>query len=338
MAKVTIVVPIYNVEKYVAKCLDSLIKQTFKDIEIWAISDGSPDDSVNIVKEYAKKDNRVKCIEKENGGYGSVLEYAINNIQTEYFLICDPDDWIANDAIELLYNAAVKDDLDLVMANHYEVYDDETINKKSKISAYPNVFVPRFGKVYNIENGLDKFLFLIESPHAKLYRTSIARNIEFPHKVSYTDSLLFMIFVMSCNKAMCLEKALAYYLVEREGNTMTDVNPRIADYYFIVFTSTVNQYEKMNNKNQYFYYRMFLKFLRINIYLANLNDKKIYKEKRKVIYKLLKICSKKRKKIIPFFKFETKRKQLAYKMYLNPLTSKIVYLYLSSKTYRSIHR
>ena len=102
MSKVTIVVPIYNVEKYVAKCLDSLIKQTFKDIEIWAISDGSPDNSVNIVKRYAAKDDRVKCIEKENGGYGSVLEYAIKNIKTDYFLICDPDDWISDEAIETL--------------------------------------------------------------------------------------------------------------------------------------------------------------------------------------------------------------------------------------------
>ena len=57
--------------------MDSLISQTFKDIEIWAISDGSPDNSVKIIKEYEKKDKRVKCIEKENGGYGSVLEYAI---------------------------------------------------------------------------------------------------------------------------------------------------------------------------------------------------------------------------------------------------------------------
>ena len=62
MAKVTIVVPIYNVEKYLPKCLDSLINQTFKDIEIWAISDGSPDNSVKIIKEYEKKDKTVKCI------------------------------------------------------------------------------------------------------------------------------------------------------------------------------------------------------------------------------------------------------------------------------------
>ena len=129
MAKVTIVVPIYNVEKYLPKCLDSLISQTFKDIEIWAISDGSPDNSVKIIKEYEKKDKRVKCIEKENGGYGSVLEYAIKNIKTKYFLICDPDDWISEDAIEVLYGAAEDNKLDFVRAAYYDVYSDN--NEKS---------------------------------------------------------------------------------------------------------------------------------------------------------------------------------------------------------------
>ena len=337
MSKVSIIVPIYNVEKYVAKCLESLTKQTFKDIEIWAISDGSPDNSVSIVKKYAKKDNRIKCIEKENGGYGSVLEYAIKNIKTDYFLICDPDDWISDDAVEILYNAAIKNDLDLAMANHYEIYEDGTIKNTSNISAYPNVFVPEFEKVYTRENGLEKFLFLIESPHAKLYRTAVAKDIKFPHKVSYTDSLLYMLFVLRSKRAMCFEKPLAYYLMEREGNTMTDVNPKIANYYHTVFISVITQYEEGKYKSQYFYYRMFLKFIRINTYVANINDKKIYIEKRKLIYELLKICSNKRKEIIPFLKYEPKRKQMAYKMMLNPFTSKFIYTYLSNKTYRSIH-
>lgn len=337
MAKVSIIVPIYNVEKYVAKCLDSLSKQTFKDIEIWAISDGSPDNSVNIVREYANNDNRIKCIEKENGGYGSVLEYAIQNIKTDYFLICDPDDWISDDAIEILYNAAIKNNLDLVMANHYEIYEDTTIKSVSNVSSYPNVFVPKFEKVYTQANGLDKFLFLLESPHAKLYKTALAKDIKFPYKVSYTDSLLFMLFVLRAKRAMCLEKSLAYYLIEREGNTMTDVNPKIADYYHAVFTSIVSQYEQGSNKNQYFYYRMFLKFIRINIYLAKISDKKVYNKKRRLFEELLKICLKHRNEIKPFLKYETKRTQLAYKLYLNPITSKFIYIYFSNKIYKSIH-
>ena len=97
MSKVSIIVPIYNVEKYVSKCLDSLTRQTFSDIEILAVSDGSPDNSKEIVLKYAEKDKRVKFIEKENGGYGSVLETAIARIESEYFMVCDPDDWLSDD-------------------------------------------------------------------------------------------------------------------------------------------------------------------------------------------------------------------------------------------------
>ena len=337
MSKVSIIVPIYNVEKYVEKCLNSLLNQTFKDIEIWAVIDGSPDNSVDIVKRIAKKDDRVKCIEKENGGYGSVLEYAIGNIQTDYFLICDPDDWISEDAIEILYNAAIKDDLDLVMANHCEVYEDGTVNSVPNISNYSNVFSPEFEKVYTKENGLDKFLFLQVSPHAKLYKTVVARGIKFPHKVSYTDNVLFLLFITKCKKAMCLDKALAYYLIDRTGNTMTDVNPKIANYYCEVFTSIINQYNDGNNKNQYFYYRMFLMFIKINIYLANLSDRKVYKEKRRLFNDLLKICLAHRKEIIPFLKYETKKNKLVYTLYLNPMTSKLIYVYFSNKIYKSIH-
>ena len=98
-ADVTIIVPIYNVEKYVEKCIKSLLSQTFKNIQILAVDDGSPDNSKDIIRKLSKKDDRVKLVVKENGGYGSVLQYAIKNIQTEYFIVCDPDDWLRQDLI-----------------------------------------------------------------------------------------------------------------------------------------------------------------------------------------------------------------------------------------------
>ena len=179
MAKVSIVVPIYNVEKYLPKCLDSLISQTFKDIEIWAISDGSPDNSLDIIKKYAEKDNRIKCIEKENGGYGSVLKYAISNISSEYFLICDPDDWLAPEAIEKLYNIASEKQVDLVVGAKNLVYsDNEEIvydaSKNKNVNLKINALT-----VYNKENGVEKALFLTPSPHSKLYKTTLAKDIEY---------------------------------------------------------------------------------------------------------------------------------------------------------------
>ena len=293
-AKVSIIVPIYNVEQYLPKCLDSLINQTFKDIEVWAISDGSPDNSISIMKEYAKKDKRVKCIEKENGGYGSVLEYAIKNIKTDYFLVCDPDDWLREDAIEKLYNAAIKNNLDLVYGSYYFVYSNDSEEVYTTGSSYKNVFVPESGKVYSGED-VYKFSFLTPSPHAKLFRTKVAKKIEFPHKVSFTDWILYNVSLMNSKRIMHLEDGLAYYLIDREGNSVSDVKPKIADYHYTVFKSMINQYEKKNINIKEFYYRMFLHYVYINSEVAKINDMSQYHEKKKLVFELLQICVKNRK-------------------------------------------
>ena len=336
MAKVTIVVPIYNVEKYLPKCLDSLINQTFKDIEIWAISDGSPDNSVKIIKEYAKKDKRVKCIEKENGGYGSVLEYAIKNIKTKYFLICDPDDWISEDAIEVLYGAAEDNKLDFVRAAYYDVYSDNNEKEFRDGISYPQVFVPEANKVYT--DDAEYFLFMSDSPHAKLYKTELAKHIKFPHHVSYTDGILYKFYIPKVKRAMYIDKPLAYYLVDREGNTVTDVKPKIADYHKIVFDSMMKQYDKLKGNKDMLLYRIFLHFIYMNSEISRINNMDDYKEKRELAYDMLKELSKRRKEIYPYIKkYETPRKRFAYFLMLNPVTSRKTFLHFSKKHYKMLH-
>lgn len=320
-AKVSIIVPIYNVEQYLPKCLDSLINQTFKDIEIWAISDGSPDNSVDIIKKYVKKDNRVKCIEKENGGYGSVLEYAIKNITTEYFLICDPDDWLRNDAIEKLYNAAHKNQLDLVVGAKYLVYNDNKEEKydHSKLD-YFSVEIQN-GVVYNQENGLEKALFLTPSPHSKLYRTKIAKKIKFPYKVSYTDFLLYMVYLNNCNSFMYIDEALSYYLLDRPGNTMTDIKPRIFDYHMTVFESIMGQVSDSNLS--YFYLRMFDQFRYVSNLIKNISDTVEKEKRRQQIYNMLIILSKNKKSILKYNDLYKNKKVVTFnKLLLNKITSK----------------
>lgn len=335
MAKVSIIVPIYNVEKYLPKCLDSLINQTFKDIEVWAISDGSPDNSVSIIKEYAKKDSRVKCIEKENGGYGSVLEYAIQNIKTEYFLICDPDDWLALDAVETLYNAANTYKVDFVRGAYYNVFSNDGEEVFQDGMTYPNVFKPEANKVYTENTNL--FLFMSDSPHAKLYKTELAKHIKFPHKVSYTDGILYKLYIPNIQSAMFIDKPLAYYLIDREGNTMTDAKPKIADDYKIVFDSMMEQYSTLNGNKDMMLYRYFLQYIYINAEIAKIADKSIYNKKRELSYEMLKVLSANRNKIYPYFKYEDSRKRKIYKLLLNPLTSRLTFLYLSKRIYKNLH-
>ena len=332
MAEVTIIVPIYNVEKYLPKCLDSLINQTFKDIEIWAISDGSPDNSIDIIHRYEKKDNRIKCIEKENGWYGSVLEYAINNISSPFFLICDPDDWLNQEAIEKLYKAAIGNNLDFVRAGYYTTFSDGSKDEYNDGIIMPEIFNPEFDKVYDEE--INRFLFLTESPHSKLFKTNIAKGIYFPHKVSFTDGLLYKLYIPKIKNAMILKDALSYYLIDREGNTATDFKPKIADQHKIVFDSTMEQYAKYENKDDMFYYRMLLQCEFVNFQVCNIRDRKAFLEKRELVFDMYKSCMKYKKEIKKCFKYESFRRKLVFSLILNPLTSKTILKYISNRVWK----
>ena len=126
----SIIVPVYNVEKYLTECLDSIVNQTFKDFEVICINDGSTDDSLKILEEYALNDKRITVITQENQGPGAARNRALDIAQGKYTLFVDPDDWIELNALETLYNAAEKFGANIVQFD-YESYDEKTKRAKS---------------------------------------------------------------------------------------------------------------------------------------------------------------------------------------------------------------
>ena len=111
--KISVIVPVYNVEKYLTKCVDSIMNQTYKDLEIILVDDGSTDNSGKICDEYVKKDKRFKVIHKKNGGLSDARNVGIKNSTGEYLSFIDSDDYIDNDMIECLYNACIKNNADI---------------------------------------------------------------------------------------------------------------------------------------------------------------------------------------------------------------------------------
>lgn len=137
MIKISIIVPIYNVETYLRKCLDSLVNQTLADIEIICIDDGSTDNSSAILQEYAIYDNRVKIITQNNFGVSNARNKGLRLAKGEYIGFCDPDDWVEADFYEKLYNYAIQYNADIAATNIIKVRK----NKKQKFFTFKNTTI-----------------------------------------------------------------------------------------------------------------------------------------------------------------------------------------------------
>lgn len=258
MKKIAVIVPIYNVEKYLRKCLDSLLKQTFKDFEVLLVNDGSPYNEQAIIDEYVDKYPDVfKGIKKENGGYGSVLELSINSINTPYFLVCDPDDTLTDDALDVLYKLISENDCDIAIGCKNYVYDS------SDEITYHQVYNKDYVSFNDLElankdsKEIEKFYFLDPSPHAKLYKTGNAKGCIFPKKIGYTDNLLYYYNLSKANKVVYTSKALSNYLIDRPGNSMSLVSEK----YIISQVEVFNSILKQANNNSMLDYRMYESFM-----------------------------------------------------------------------------
>ncbi len=122
MCEISIIVPVYKVEPYLRKCVDSILAQTFTDFEVILVDDGSPDNSGKICDEYASKDSRVRVIHKENGGLSSARNAGIDVARGKYLGFVDSDDYIEKDMYELLYDNIVKEQADLSICGIYDIY------------------------------------------------------------------------------------------------------------------------------------------------------------------------------------------------------------------------
>ena len=131
MPKLSILVPCYNVEKYIRQCMDSIVNQTLKDIEIICINDGSKDSTLSILQEYARKDNRIVIIDKPNSGYGDSMNRGMRKASGEYIGIVESDDFVEPDMFETLYNAAIQNNVEVVKSNFYGYITKTNTNTKT---------------------------------------------------------------------------------------------------------------------------------------------------------------------------------------------------------------
>ena len=225
MIKVSVIVPVYDTEKYLKKCLDSLVNQTLKEIEIIVINDCSPDNSKEILKEYEKKYNNIKVFHnKTNKGIGYNRNFGIEKATGEYIGFVDSDDYVDVTMYEKLYNKAKKDGLELVICNFYKM-----LEKEDSLEEITPDFIIEEQKNTTLEKTPSLLSKVNLAPWNKLYKRSLLGNdVRFPEKLKYEDAIVVIKALARSKKIGFIKDKLNYYLVRNKSET-TVMDKRVFD-------------------------------------------------------------------------------------------------------------
>ena len=209
MTDISVIIPVYNGEKYIRKCLDSVINQTKKEIEIVVVNDGSTDNTESIIKEY--KDKRITYFKNNNHGIGYSRNFGVSKSSGKYIMFLDSDDYIDKDECKLLYEKCLEDDLDISICDFYKVYNNDLIEvnlgdfKSSSLKDNPDI--------------ITEFL----NPWGKLYNKKILTDnkIKFVENLKYEDAPFVIETFCNAKKIGKVNKPLHYYVIH--GNSETTV-------------------------------------------------------------------------------------------------------------------
>lgn len=238
MKKVSVIVPAYNAEKYIDKCLDSLVNQTLKDIEIIVVNDGSTDKTQTIINKYAKKYKNVVSIEKENGGQSSARNIGINNATGEYISFVDSDDFVELNTYDSLLEYMEKD-YDIIIFDYKIIYSNYIESLKTCFCLdHDNVSEKEY------------LLCPAVSPCNKIYKREYLKKCEFkfPEKIIYEDYASIPTLVLNNPKIGYVEQFL-YNYIQSDESTMRTMEYKTK--YEDLFPATEYLYNKLkNNRNK----------------------------------------------------------------------------------------
>ena len=266
--KVSVIVPVYNTEKYLRDCLDSLVNQTIDGIEIVVVNDGSKDSSRQILEEYAEKHpGKIVIYDQENRGQAVARNKALSLCSGEYIGFLDSDDVAKPDMFEKLYNKAVENDADMVACDYEFITGSGIIVKHTK----------------SFKDQKDMFIDCLVDPWNKLFKAEVLKDndIRFPEGYFYEDTGWFIMTIPFVKKFAKIDEALAKHY-KREGSAMTALDDRRVEHIFPVLNKTLDFYagkgfyDEYKTELEYFCSKILLcsSFRRI----SRVKDKKIRKE------------------------------------------------------------
>jgi len=301
--KITVIVPVYNVEHYLDKCLDSLINQTYKNLEIIVINDGSTDNSGIICQEYAQKDNRIIYVEKENGGQSEARNMGLDRMTGSYVTFVDSDDWVEADYVETLYQKITEYQADIAVGNYYSYNEQEGIfcfhifGSSYYEKVYDNVSI--FENFYESEHMKNFALICVGG---KLYKSDLFRELRFEVGKLGEDGYLNQKIYLLAEKTIYLNKGLYAYR-QREGSSSRIWTEKWMHALVDAMSERITLLANMNYplEKHLAVYRQMLEVSIANGQASGLSDTATYKEfemKRTLLNQLSRQEQKKKKAIV----------------------------------------
>jgi len=228
MIKVSVIVPVYNVEKYLGECLDSLIGQTLQDIEIIAVNDGSTDDSLQILNEYAAKDGRIKVYSQQNSGQSAARNRGLSVAAGEYVAFIDADDWVDRDFLEKLYQAAQRENADIAAGTIISCGENGKSNHRSVSKSYQCLKTLKEKWNILLDNGAHCYIC------NKIYRREplIDKKVMFVEGHFYEDILWSPLAIKVLGCAVVIPHVSYYYRYNPTSTTRSvECDDKIAEDY-----------------------------------------------------------------------------------------------------------
>ena len=256
---ISIIVPIYNTEKYLHECLDSIINQTYANFEVLLVNDGSTDSSGIICQEYVERDSRFRYFEKDNGGVASARNLGLEHSEGTYITFIDSDDWVEQNYLDVLYTALKENDTDVAISTYkrfaqdgvfylrsYSREDDEFLNLGTRSRDSFLEILPRLGE-------LDHSFYSISS---KLIKRKIIGNLLFDEQVSYAEDLNFFFHLYLGVESVVYVRDYTYIYRTHDASTSQNVNELKALQELEIYKSMFQQIDRMGLPTFYYFKRM----------------------------------------------------------------------------------
>lgn len=309
---ITIIIPVYNVEKYLDKCIESALKQTYRNLEVILVDDGSTDNSGNICDLYKEKDKRVKVYHKKNGGLSSARNYALDRCKGDYIYFLDSDDFIHSQTIEVLYRILVNNQCDITCSEHVGYSDFKMKENKYEKNKYKLTILNREESLQMCNQNI------LVSSCSKLFKKYIFDKLRFMEGVIYEDAQIAP-YIYSKINTIAIYDAPFYYSFERD-NSITHSKFSNKNYDIITISEDrVNFYQK---EGYTWLYEQSYCFLLGNIVVLY---KKAYEShvEKKIKKEILKIYKKNYRKYFSNLYIFHKLKYLSFYLFPN-LTLKFI--------------